>query len=113
MRVINIILLFLFFSRFFQGQSKRIDSLINRLRDRTIQIDGKWIGPVFSFADNTIELLISEGKQITPKLVRLLDDRAKGIAVHYVLTDLYGLGELIKINYLKTDSTKWPIAMIS
>jgi hypothetical protein len=107
MRAVKFISVFLLGSLLSQGQSKKADSLISTLRDSQIQMDSNWTGPVFSFKDSTITLLVGEGKQVAPLLLPLLSDTAKGIAAHCVLTDLYGLGGLIRTTIeSKSDSTK-------
>jgi hypothetical protein len=101
MRVLPIIAILFLATYTAQGQSQTVDSLVARLHNQLIQMDGDYFGPRLRLKDSTIALLIAEGKDITKQLLPLLVDTAKGIAAHFILTQIYLPRQELEFGYSK------------
>lgn len=79
---------FIFYSSSFFAQTDKVVSLINRLDNDQLYgtCNYAWVLKMNSSPGDS---LIKMGKNITPQLIPLLEDKDKGVIVHYILSNIW------------------------
>jgi hypothetical protein len=71
------------------AQDSRIDSLIEKLDNSQICLDGNYFGPLICLQGEPAVQLYKLGKPASEKLVEVLEDSSKGIIAHIILTQIW------------------------
>jgi hypothetical protein len=84
-----ILVIFIHSSSSSNAQTKKIDSLVHKVNNRDIYVLLlKKVIPRVNENSSGTEI-IKIGRQVTPKLIKILDDQNKGIAAHIILTEIW------------------------
>ena len=79
---------------FTSAQDAQIDSLIQKLNNSQICLDGNYVGALICLRDGPALELYKIGKPTTKKLISILDDSTKGILAHIILSKIWQQDEL-------------------
>lgn len=89
MRYFLTILTFTFFYLTTFGQTKNIKSLIDSINNKQVGIAMQYVWyPVMKSSSG--DALLKIGKSATKDLISVLDDSAKGIIAHFILSNIWG-----------------------
>jgi hypothetical protein len=70
------------------GQTRAIDSLVQKINNKDAYLLlVKTISPRIKGDEN--KKIIKIGKEITPDLIKILDNQNKGIAAHFILSEIW------------------------
>lgn len=86
------------------AQTGKLDSLISQLNNSQVIDDGDFIGPVITLRGSAVSKLLDIGKPATGKLFAVLEDTAKGIIAHCILSRIWEQVERPKCFYSEKDT---------
>ena len=101
MKITIFILTFIFSVSTTVAQVSQVDSLIKQLNNSQVALDGNYVGPTVTFGGEPSIKLYNIGRPVTEKLISILDDSARGIIAHCILTSIWGKSETPTAIYIE------------